>query len=458
MKSLSGANTNKDFTTCSESEGVDILNNDLTTLPNYGVYKSSGVEWLGEIPNSWELKRFKFLLDEINDRSKTGKEDLLSVSQYTGVTRKSDKVNEGDLLTNAESLEGYKKVSKDDLVSNIMLAWNGSLGISPFNGITSPAYSIYRFRKECAVRFYHYLLRTEIYKAEFKRRSTGVIDSRLRLYSDDFFDVIGIFPSIDTQVTIANFLDKKTALIDEAITIKKQQIELLKDRKKIIIQQGVTQGINPKAQMKDSGVDWIGNIPEHWDIKRAKYLFIEIDVRSINGDEELLSVSHITGVTPRSEKSVTMVAENYSGSKMCKKDDLVMNIMWAWMGALGVSDRMGIVSSAYSIFRQTPLNIFNPIYLEWLLKTIGYIEHYNRVSTGLHSSRLRFYSRMFFDMKIGYPSREEQDQIVSCIEKQSIMIDQTVDLQKQQIEKLKEYKTTLINSAVTGKIKVPSVS
>ncbi|WP_413692083.1 restriction endonuclease subunit S [Psychromonas sp. KJ10-2] len=152
-----------------------------------------------------------------------------------------------------------------------------------------------------------------------------------------------------------------------------------------------------------------------------------------------------------------MIAEDYSGSKTCQKNDLVMNIMWAWMGAMGVSDRPGIVSSAYSIFRQTPLETFNPIYLEWLMKTVGYIEHYNKVSTGLHSSRLRFYSRMFFDMEIGYPSRNEQDEIVTHIEKQSFKIDEAVELQKKQIEKLKEYKTTLINSAVTGKIKVPEL-
>lgn len=164
----------------------------------------------------------------------------------------------------------------------------------------------------------------------------------------------------------------------------------------------------------------------------------------------------MTGITPRSEKNVTMfMAEDYTGSKTCQKDDLVFNIMWTWMGALGVSDRPGIVSSSYGVFRQKDKNTFNPNFLEHLLKTTKYIEHYNRVSTGLHSSRLRFYPHMFFDMEVGFPDREEQDRIVAHIQTQSTKIDKAITLQQQQIEKLKEYKATLINSAVTGKFKVP---
>jgi len=223
----------------------------LVTMPKYEFYKESGVEWLGEIPIDWNVLRVKYLFKEVNQRSINGTEELLSVSQYTGVTKKSEKVNAGDLLTNAETLEGYKQVSKGDLVSNIMLAWNGSLGFSPFDGITSPAYSVYRLQGRNAKRYFHYLLRTDLYKAEFKRRSSGVIESRLRLYSDDFFDILSILPSQQEQTTIANFLDKKTAQIDEAIAIKQKQIELLKARKQILIQKAVTQGLDPNLPMRD---------------------------------------------------------------------------------------------------------------------------------------------------------------------------------------------------------------
>lgn len=151
------------------------------------------------------------------------------------------------------------------------------------------------------------------------------------------------------------------------------------------------------------------------------------------------------------------MSEDYTGSKTCQKDDLVFNIMWAWMGALGVSDRAGIVSSAYGIYRQLHPGTLNPHYLELLLKTTAYIAHYNKVSTGLHSSRLRFYGYMFMAMGIGFPGREEQDAIVAYLDVESAKLNKAVDLLEQQITKLKEYKATLINSAVTGKIKVPGV-
>jgi len=260
------------------------------------------------------------------------------------------------------------------------------------------------------------------------------------------------------QLAIADFLRDRTSKIGQAIQIKERQIERLKERKQILIQQAVTLGLDPNAPMRDSGIEWIGETPAHWSIKRAKYLFREVDERSLDGQQELLSVSHLTGVTPRSEKNVTMfMSEDYTGSKTCQKDDLIFNIMWAWMGALGVSDRAGIVSSAYGIYRQLRPGTLNSQYLEMLLKTTAYIAHYNKVSTGLHSSRLRFYGHMFMAMEIGFPDREEQDAIVVYLDLESGKLNKAVDLLEQQITKLKEYKATLINSAVTGKIRVPGL-
>lgn len=207
--------------------------------------------------------------------------------------------------------------------------------------------------------------------------------------------------------------------------------------------------------MRDSGVEWIGEIPAHWNVLRAKYLFREIDCRSTDGTEELLSVSHTTSVTPRSEKNVNMfLAEDYSGSKLCEKDDLVYNIMWAWMGALGVSDRTGIVSPSYGVYRQRKAGTFNPWYLEHLLRSVEYVAEYNRRSTGLHSSRLRLYPDMFFAMEIGFPSREEQDEIEHITKSKLSVVDEVMEATHKEISYLEEYKQTLIAHAVTGKIKV----
>jgi type I restriction enzyme, S subunit len=308
-------------------------------------------------------------------------------------------------------------------------------------------------KPNCCSRYLKHVLDSDYLYSQTFRLITGATRPALGIQQIRKFRLP--FPPYDKQQSIANFLDKKTAQIDEAISIKEKQIALLKERKQIIIQKAVTQGLDPNVPMKDSGVEWIGQVPEHWVVKKAKYLFDEVDERSDTGEEELLSVSHMTGVTPRSEKNVSMfMAEDYSGSKLCRQNDLVMNIMWAWMGALGVSDRTGIVSSSYGVYRQKIKDTFNSVYLEYLLKTVRYIEHYNKVSTGLHSSRLRFYGHMFFATKVGFPDIEEQNSIVVYLSEQTDKIDNAIDIQQSQIEKLKEYKTTLINSAVTGKIKV----
>lgn len=358
-----------------------------------------------------------------------------------------------------ESFETYQLAMPGDIIIRCTDLQNDQAslrtGLVKDRGIITSAYLCLGVKEGFQNRYIHYLLHLlDISKAIYKLGS-GL---RQNLSFDDFKRLPVLKPSYEEQLLIANHLDQKSAQIDQAIQIKERQIELLKERKQILIQQAVTRGLDPNAPMRDSGIEWIGEIPAHWSIKRAKYLFREVDERSPDGQQELLSVSHLTGVTPRSEKNVTMfMSEDYTGSKTCQKDDLIFNIMWAWMGALGVSDRAGIVSSAYGIYRQLQPGTLNSQYLEMLLKTTAYIAHYNKVSTGLHSSRLRFYGHMFMAMEIGFPDREEQDEIVAHLDLESGKLNKAIDLLEQQITKLKEYKATLINSAVTGKIKVPGV-
>jgi len=316
---------------------------------------------------------------------------------------------------------------------------------------------IARLNEKQNERYIAYLLDSRSFREQIQRRVKGV-----KVYSITQAILKSVYLWLPTQLEqkkIVKFLDLNTSKLDKAIAIKKRQIELLKERKSIIIEAAVTEGLNPDIHKKNSNIDWIGEIPEHWDIKRAKYLLDEVNERSKKGDEELLSVSHLTGVTPRSEKNVSMfMAEDYSGSKLCRDGDLVINIMWAWMGALGVSDRTGIVSPSYGVFRQQRDNTFHPIYLEYLLKSTKYVEYYNKVSTGLHSSRLRFYGHMLMAMKLGFPPYEEQCEIIQFLDKECLKMDKAIDALEQQLLNLKEYRSSLINSAVTGKIKVPEVA
>ena len=180
--------------------------------------KNSNISWIGDIPKEWEIKKVKHVLFEVSNKSETGLEELLSLSQYTGVELKRDKKkNENDNLTNAMSLVGYKVVEQNQLVSNIMLAWNGSLAVSEYDGIISPAYCIYQFRNDYNPKYFEYLFKTEIYKAEFKRKSTGIIESRLRLYSDQFYNIHCIVPPIEEQNKIVEVIAFKIKQIQNLI-------------------------------------------------------------------------------------------------------------------------------------------------------------------------------------------------------------------------------------------------
>lgn len=432
------------------------MSKSLGSLPTYENYRDSGVECYGSVPAHWKTLANKYIFDL--NKNLVGKNSsrytLLSLT-LGGIIKRDMDNPEGKFPAEFDT---YQEVTPGDFVFCLFDVEETprTIGLSSLHGMITGAYTVFRPRRKFDEEYLQYLYLSLDSGKRLRFLYKGL---RNTIPKDVFLAFKSLNPPIQEQKLIARFLSVKTAQIDQAIQTKERQIELLKERKQILIQQAVTRGLNPRAPMRNSDIEWIGEIPSHWSIKRAKYIFREVDERSPDGQQELLSVSHLTGVTPRSEKNVTMfMSEDYTGSKTCQKDDLIFNIMWAWMGALGVSDRAGIVSSAYGVYRQLNHGTLNPQYLEMLLKTTTYIAHYNKVSTGLHSSRLRFYGHMFMSMEIGFPNREEQDAIVAHLDLESEKLNKALDLLEQQITKLKEYKVTLINSAVTGKIKVPGVS
>ncbi|WP_454669138.1 NADAR domain-containing protein [Achromobacter kerstersii] len=195
---------------------------------------------------------------------------------------------------------------------------------------------------------------------------------------------------------------------------------------------------------------WLPPVPEHWIEQRAKTFFREVDERSKTGQEELLSVSHLTGVTPRSQKNVTMFkAASYVGSKLCRPGDIVINTLWAWMAALGASRHAGIVSPAYGVYRPHRADSFNPAYLDYLLRTRAYVAEYIGRSTGIRSSRLRLYPNQFLDIALLHPPRSEQDQIVAYLRAQDAHIARFIKAKRDLIGLLTEQKQTIIEGAVT---------
>lgn len=210
--------------------------------PNVAL-KDSGIEWIGFIPTHWDIKRLKSIFCECKTVTTTGDEDLLSVSEYYGVARRRDKMDDGEYESRAESLIGYRICKKGDLVINIMLAWKRGLGFSDYDGIVSPSYAVYR-GKDIVPHYFHYLMRTDMYVAEYKRNSKGIIDSRLRLYNDRFNNILTVIPPLSEQQAIADYLDEKCAKIDSAIENIGKQIVASNRLKKAIINEAISGKIN----------------------------------------------------------------------------------------------------------------------------------------------------------------------------------------------------------------------
>lgn len=260
-------------------------------------------------------------------------------------------------------------------------------------------------------------------------------------------------PPRPVQRAIIGFLDVEIGELDALVAAKQRLIDLLAEKRKATIATAVTRGLDPEAKLRDSGVPWMGEIPTHWEIERTRWLFRERDVRSTTGDEEMLTVSHLTGVTPRSEKEVSMFeAETNEGYKLCEPDDLVINTLWAWMGAMGIAPVKGIVSPAYNVYEPGPR--LAPAYIDALVRLPLFAQEVTRYSKGVWSSRLRLYPEGFFEVYLPVPPREEQRAIVEYIARETAKLDAVRAATERTIVLLKERRSALITAAVTGQLDV----
>ena len=255
------------------------------------------------------------------------------------------------------------------------------------------------------------------------------------------------------QFTIVNRLARETARLDGLLAAKQRVLDLLTEKRKAIIATAVTRGLDPKVKLRDSGVPWLGEIPAHWEIERARWLFRERDMRSTTGEEEMLTVSHLTGVTPRSEKDVNMFeAETNEGYKLCAPGDLVINTLWAWMGAMGIAPVTGMVSPAYNVYEPGPRLV--PAYIDALVRLPVFAQEVTRYSKGVWSSRLRLYPEGFFEVYLPVPPQEEQRTIVEHIARETTKLDAVRAATERTIALLKERRSALIAAAVTGQLDV----
>ena len=218
-----------------QSEIANVVTRGLN--PNV-LMKDSGIPWIGMIPEHWEVKKMRSIFQLAHEKSTIHREDLLSLSQYTGIRYKSECDKTG--MFEAETTVGYNIVHKGQFVMNIMLAWNGSYAVSDLEGVISPSYCVFDFKEECDKKYFHHLLRTGIYQGVFKANSKGLIDSRLRLYPDYFFPIPVIVPPISEQQAIVDYIETRLTKIDSYIADLQAEIDYLKEFKQRLISDVVT--------------------------------------------------------------------------------------------------------------------------------------------------------------------------------------------------------------------------
>jgi restriction endonuclease S subunit len=299
-------------------------------------------------------------------------------------------------------------------------------------------------------RYVMYAVNAQSARDAIMRNASGT--TRLRITRKRLSSTLVKLPRRDDQDVVARYLDHASLRIGRAVNAKRALVAMLDERRRAISQELLTRGLNEPNASQHSGIEWLGHVPAHWDIRRAKRLYREVNERSKRGEEPLLSVSHLTGVTPRTAKNVTMfMAVTYAGHKLCRPGDLVINTMWAWMGALGVAFETGLVSPSYGVYRPLADSPLEPAYADLLLRARPYIDEYTSRSTGIRASRLRLYADRFLSVPIVCPPAAEQLEIVDRVDTATRDLDVAIDSELREIELLDEYRTGLISDVVTGR-------
>lgn len=425
----------------------------LDEQPRHEGYKDSGVPWIGKVPSDWLWERGKWHHRHKKVLNSDGtNENVLSLT-LRGVVN-NDPNNPEGLVPN--DYRTYQVFDKGDLVFKLIDLENvrtSRVGLVHENGIMSSAYIRVVPSRQSNSRFLYYFYYS-LYQAEvFNKLGAGV---RSTLNQHDLLDLPVPVINLSTQNRIVRFLDEKTAEIVAAIAKKRRLIELLNEQKAILINRAVTKGLNPDAPMKDSGVDWIGEIPAHWDVLRNASLF-EQTKKSGTADLPVLSVSIHHGVS-REElseeenlRSAIKIADRTSYVEVLP-GYIAYNMMRAWQGGIGAVHTHGMVSPAYVVAR--PNERIEAEYFERLYRTQLFIDQMDQFSKGITDFRKRLYWEEFKVLLTLVPSFDEQLEIAAFCGKIDDACKDAVNASEREISTLNEFKQTLIANAVTGKIKI----
>ncbi len=420
-----------------------------------------------KMPDQWRIVPIKAVAEysvSNVDKHSLENENPVRLCNYTDVYKNEQIKLDMDLMKATATLDEITKfhLEVDDVViTKDSESWN-DIAIPAYIAETSDdlvcGYHLAMIRPRKNLldgRFLFRCLQSRSVALQLELASTGV--TRYGLPKGAIGSALIPLPAISIQKQIADYLDRETTEIDNLIAEKEKMLALLEEKREALISRAVTRGLDANVSFKRSGIEWLGDVPKHWTIERAKNLFAIRDERSETGDEELLSVSHITGVTSRADKQVYMFkADDMTGYKRCEKGDFVTNTLWGWMGAMGVSPLDGIVSPDYHVY------IFKgdllPEFMELLCRSKPFIAEVVRWSKGVWSSRLRIYPENFFEIRFPIPPKAEQLEIIAKVSEEDAKNKELKKALTDSISLLKERRSALITAAVTGQISIEEMT
>ena len=428
----------------------------------YPAYKPSGVPWLGDVPQHWEVRRGKALFQTVDVRSETGNEELLTVSAKRGVIpRNSANVT----MFKAESYQGYKLCWPGDLVINSLWAWAHGLGVSQHHGIISSAYGVYRPLQMVNSRFIHLLARSVPFQWELQVRSKGVWLSRLQLTDESFLQAPFPLPSLVEQRGIVGYLDHVDGRIRRYVDAKEKLVGLLEEERQAVVNRAVTRGLDPNVRLKPSGVEWLGDVPEHWEVRRLGHLATKFGsgitprggamVYQESGVPFLRSQNiHFDGLRMQDVARIAPKLHLELSRSHVEPGDVLLNITGASIGrvcSVPYAFVEGNVNQHVCIIRPIRSSLL-PNLLAAYLSTPMIQREIQSEQSGASREGLTLQSIRNF--KIVLPPLPEQRVIVEYLDRATANIDDAIARARRQIELLQEYRIRLIADVVTGKLDV----
>ncbi|NCC87775.1 MAG: restriction endonuclease subunit S [Clostridia bacterium] len=412
--------------------------------------KDSGIAWIGEIPKDWETERLQWHLTEIKESNNPVKTtEVLSLTNKLGVIPYEEKGAQGNVAK--ENYAEYKLAYPKTIVANSMNILIGSVGICNYFGCVSPVYYVLKPNENDNLEFLNYIFQSQPFHKELRRYANGILEIRLRLSSSNILKRMVAFPSLEEQAKIVETLNIKCKKVDSLISNQEQQIEKLKAYKQSLITEVVTKGLDKTAPMKDSGIEWIGEINASYNISTIKSIFTIKKIIIGKEPDTVLSITQNGLKVKDINNNVGQMANSYSNYQMVEVGDFAMNHMDLLTGGIGISEYNGVTSPDYRVFVLKNKKM-NDKYFLYVLQTYYKNKVFYAFGQGAANlGRWRLPAQNFNSLTITVPSLTEQTQIANYLDKKCSQIDKLISIKQTKIEKVNDYKKSLIYEYVTGK-------